>query len=300
MHVLVSYKTTNLDIYGESIRRKIAGGLLDSSHLARLQDDHWQHHRSLQRVLEELGRHSISFVEVSRGLFWPDLAGVDAIITLGGDGTVLEASRHIIDEQIPVLGVCSSNMSVGYLCACGYEGIPWLIQGVVRNSVATRKLARLKARIRSGSSGTVMTTEPVLNDFLYTNQNPAATTIYRLGLGKAKETQKSSGIWVSTPAGSTAAIAAAGGTPAPLTSTDFQFMVREPYTPPDARGYRIPKGFFNPDCQPLVIENRSNRALLAQDGRRGHVSLGFGDTITFVRAGPLNLCHRNQEAGRAG
>lgn len=292
MHVLVSCKTTNLDVHGEQIRRKIAAGLLSQDHLDRLQEDHRQHYQSLEILQEELTRRQISFVEVGRGLYWPDLVGVDAIITLGGDGTVLEASRHIIEEAIPVLGVRSSDMSVGHLCACYADGIAGMIEKLAEGSLQTRELSRLMAKIRVTESGGELITEPVLNDFLYSSRNPAATSRYGISLGSVREIQKSSGIWLAAPAGSTAAIAAAGGTPVSLDRADFQYVVREPYTPPGRAAYQIDKGFFDPDQDSLVIENHCEEAILALDGQRGQVSLKFGDTITFLRAPSLQVFRR--------
>ena len=289
MHVLVSCKTTNLDVHGESIRRKISSGLLSESHLERLQEDHRQHHASLETLLRELEKHNISYVEVGRGLYWPDLSGVDGVITLGGDGTVLEASHHISDENIPVLGVRSSDMSVGFLCSCKGDGIPGMIQKLATGQFQTREVSRLEAKVRFTDTGGEMTTEPILNDFLYTNKNPAATTRYKVMLGDTHEVHKSSGIWLSTAAGSTAAISAAGGTPVDFYRDDFQFLVREPYTPPSSSKYKIASGFFDPDKTDLIIENHCDQAVLALDGQRGSVSLNFGDTLKFSRAEPLHL-----------
>ena len=72
MQVLVSCKTTNLDVYGESVRKKVASGLLSSDHLNRLQEDHDFHQRCRKTLLDALDKKNISHTEVSRGLFWPD------------------------------------------------------------------------------------------------------------------------------------------------------------------------------------------------------------------------------------
>src|SRR6185295_20354394 len=46
---------------------------------------------------------------------------------------------------------------------------------------------------------------------------------------KSREEHKSSGLWISTAAGSTAAIGSAGGIFMPIASRNFQFLVRELY-----------------------------------------------------------------------
>ena len=71
----------------------------------------------------------------------------------------------------------------------------------------------------------------VLNDVLFSNQNPAGTTRYVLKLGSHGEEQKSSGIWIAPAAGSTAATKSAGGKVLHISSREFQYVVREPYQP---------------------------------------------------------------------
>ena len=50
------------------------------------------------------------------------------------------------------------------------------MQAIVRKRFETESVQRLKAEVTRIDSGEVITTKPVLNDFLYTNTNPAATT----------------------------------------------------------------------------------------------------------------------------
>jgi len=54
-------------------------------------------------------------------------------------------------------------------------------------------------------------TDRVLNDCLFSNECPASTTRYVLRRGTRQEEHYSSGVWISTAAGSTAATQAAGG-----------------------------------------------------------------------------------------
>ena len=54
---------------------------------------------------------------------------VDLVVTIGGDGTLLQAS-HFMDDSIPVLGVNSDPTQVQevvlYMCFCGFS---WLFPG---------------------------------------------------------------------------------------------------------------------------------------------------------------------------
>lgn len=289
MHILISCKITNLDVHGEAVRKKIAQARLSVAHLKRLQADHDQHHRSLEALLGFLEQQGISYVEVQRGQSWPDLKQVDAVISVGGDGTVLEASHHILDTSLPILGIRSSSMSVGHLCACEFSTIATFVTALAEGRLTTRQVERLRAKINFLDSGTSTYSAPILNDFLYANANPAATTRYQVRVGEQSELQKSSGIWVATAAGSTAGIYAAGGTPSPISDKQFQYLVREPFCPPGQPRPQNLRGRFSPEANPLFIENHCEHAILALDGQHGQIDLHFGDSLTFERASPLAL-----------
>lgn len=289
MHVLISCKTTNLDVHGESIKRKIAHGLLSKDHLERLVQDHEKHHKCRKALLKLLDRYKISYVEVHRGRYWPDLSQVDAVVSVGGDGTVLEASHHIHSQDIPILGIRSSSMSVGYLCTCDINNLEQYVKQLATSKPKISKLSRLQAKVQYAETGREILSDPILNDFLFSNRNPAATTRYIFQMGQEKERQKSSGIWFATAAGSTAAIRTAGGQLVDRNSDQFQYVVREPYTPPGEASFRFQKGFFSAKDDELKIENFCDHAILALDGQHGQLKLTFGDALTFLKAADLSL-----------
>jgi NAD+ kinase len=128
--------------------------------------------------------------------------------------------------------------------------------------------------------------EPVLNDVLYCAENPAVTTRYLLSCPAGAEEQRSSGLWISTPAGSTAALRSAGGDPMPLDADRFAFRVREPYAPPGS-SVRIPGGVLEHQ-QSLVIECRLPQAGLYLDGSHRTYRVQYGERTT-VRLHPNPL-----------
>ena len=293
MRVLVSCKTTNLDVHGENLKKKISHGILSKEHLHRLEEDHHKHHSCLQELFKILESKNISYKEVGRGLYWPDLDDFDAIISVGGDGTVLEASHHILNTDIPVLGIRSSSMSVGYLCTCDITSIEEFINSIAKGTYKTENLSRLKAHIIEAETGRSRETVPILNDFLFANTNPAATTRYHLKVGDVSELHKSSGIWFATAAGSTAAIRTAGGQEYPRESTNFQYVVREPYTPPGTDAFKLTQGLFKPKQESVEIENLCEHAILALDGQHGQASLTFGDKIILTQANDIRIIVKN-------
>jgi NAD+ kinase len=286
--VLIVTKTTNYELHGQAIEAKVEQGRVSRDALARLTTAHREHYETLARVQAALDRAKVRYQVVSRESMQPQPnAGHDAVVTVGGDGTLL-AATHQIGEDGMVFGIRSSASSVGYLCCGGPDDVDAIIRRAVAGQGPFVNVSRLRAEVLRVQDGQRVLTNPVLNDVLYTNANPAATTRYRLSFGDRAETHRSSGVWVATGAGSTAAILAAGGERRPIDDRWLQFKVRELYR----LGHVAPTidgGLLDPDIEPLVIENRCDKALLALDGQHGVVDLVYGDVIRFLRAPSVRL-----------
>lgn len=291
LKLLIVRKTTNLEWHGSTIRREVAAGRMPPEDLARLQRAHDEHYQTLDGLRAQLLQNQISFVEITRDTDWPESGKFDAIITVGGDGTLLSASHKVSDETLTI-GVRSSRSSVGHLCAYDGASLDRLVSDLCANQCRTLRVSRVLARVQRVKTSDFLYTDPVLNDFLYCNVNPAATTRYRLRISQGGidhvEEQKSSGVWIATAVGSTAAIASAGGTPVDWSDHRTQFRVREVF----CGGKFMPvktAGFLDLNRDVFEIENRSEKAFLALDGQHGGVPLGLGDIVRFCVAPQLCL-----------
>ncbi len=213
---------------------------------------------------------------------------VKAIWTFGGDGTLLSTAQHLGNE-IQVLGIRSSEDSVGHLCVGHSLNLEEVVSEFVTSSLSfyhcPRLLAKIDCLIEPAKS---LQTKPFMNDALFTAANPAATTRYEITLGLETERQKSSGIWISTPTGSTAGIFAAGGKKQSFDSPQCQFLVRE-YFNPKGRQSVLLNDLFDPGEQNLSIVNLTDAAVLALDGHLGLIQLSYGDKISFLKGPSLHL-----------
>lgn len=64
------------------------------------------HRDSINFCQEILRKKSVEWKAVLRNNFSQPINDVDLVVTIGGDGTLLQAS-HLMDDKIPVLGVNS-------------------------------------------------------------------------------------------------------------------------------------------------------------------------------------------------
>ncbi|MCC7343543.1 MAG: NAD(+)/NADH kinase [Deltaproteobacteria bacterium] len=237
---------------------------------------HAMHHETLegvQRTLELLG---IATDTVFRGQL-KKIGNYDLVVTVGGDGTFLDIS-HILGNQV-LLGVNSAPIdSTGALCRARVGDFLTVLVELIAGKRKPQWIPRLKVKVNGKAVA-----PPVLNEVLFANQSSAGTARYRVLVGKTAEEQKSSGIWIAAPTGSTAAIRSAGGKPMPLTKPAMQYVVRELFPEPGKR-FRIRKGIL-PKGKKLTIYSRMRQGALFIDGNKISVPLNFGDKVEISADG---------------
>jgi NAD+ kinase len=293
MKILLVYKNSNYEIHGQRVEQFVQSGRLGRAALDALLFAHNEHYTSLDLLRKKLQQANVEVIEATRQS--DDLmlsSAIDMVLTFGGDGTLLFTAQQIANAELPVIGVRSTTESVGYLCAYDLNDLDRCVSELVSNQVRTQKVERLCAQLSRADCGSTETTAPVLNDFLYTHANPAQTTRYRIEFGRWTEIQRSSGLWVATAIGSTAAIHAAGGVIQPRSSQLFQYRARELFRPQTHRR-ELEGALFDPAEQDLCIENYAESAILALDGQHASYELSYGDRIRFVRAPALTVAARS-------
>jgi NAD+ kinase len=239
---------------------------------ATLVSAHEKHMASLNEVLTLLDKTEIPYDTETRNNL-REIQGYDLILTIGGDGTFLYSAHQVTDQLI--MGINSApDVSVGALCSVKHDQFPKKLAAILAGKYQVKTLPRLKLTLNSHPIST-----EAINDVLFTNVSPAATSRYLLKVGKKWEEHKSSGIWMATSTGSTAAISAAGGTRLPSGDTHFQYLVREPYQGIYSP-YKLTKGILS-QRQSITIINKMVEAKIFIDGPRDFINLNYGDELTF-------------------
>lgn len=244
--------------------------------VAPLKASHEAHVRTVREVKEALtavGAH-LAAERLAGEPF--DSSGLDLVVTVGGDGTLLAASHYVADT--PVLAINSApSHSVGFFSGARSGEALEALRGAMRGSLRRTVLTRMTVSI----NGQVIAAR-VLNDALFCHASPAATSRYLVRLGEVEEQQKSSGFWIGPAAGSTAAQRSAGGRVLPLTSQQLQLVVREPYTP-HGESYQLRQARLPPG-ETLRVRSKMHDARIFFDGPEQSTDIGYGDVLEFTQA----------------
>lgn len=246
----------------------------------------------VKRALDEAGIHHRATARWELVQPRPNGDGPDLVISVGGDGTFLAASHQVGDGLI--VGVNSSpDHSVGFFCAATRETFAGVLAGILRGRTPVTLLHRLQITVNGRKLPQL-----ALNDALITHRNPGATSRYALKVGAREEVQRSSGLWISTAAGSTAGIRAAGGQVLPVKSDRLQYAVRELYVPPGDKPFKLHHGLA-PRRSEIRVVCRMVEGALFVDGPRHSVDLHIGDRVQVkVAPRPLHVLGLDARRGR--
>lgn len=241
------------------------------------------HGETMKALMKVLNQHKVKpwIIDGIEPMFNVDAD--DLVITVGGDGTLLAASHQV--GQALVLGINSDPVfSKGHFCctSLGEDNFEHLITTAIdaKDPIVWKMVTRMKVSVDD-----VVVADRILNEALFSHSNPAAMT--RLIVDNSVPRKVAcSGVWIGTGAGSTGAIASAGGVPCPSTDLRLQAVIREEWNPePDA-----PKVLLSPS---FTLISKVTDSTLYFDGPFLRVPVGFDQRIRFESSDtPLSLVVR--------
>jgi len=200
-------------------------------------------------------------------------AGVDLIVVLGGDGTLLSVAGCVgtADVDVPILGV--NFGSLGFLTEAT---LPELYQSLeAALSGEARVEERLMLRATTMRRGVALLEHLALNDVVITKAARARMTDLSVSVGDEFVTRvKADGLIVATPTGSTAYNLAAGG---PIVQPVVDAIVLTPIAPHmlTNRPIVIPASSLV-RVQPMMAER--DELYVTFDGQEGY-QLEAGDEV---------------------
>lgn len=196
---------------------------------------------------------------------------VDFVISLGGDGTVIQAAREAAAYNVPVLGVNYGKL--GFLCEVEREEIYSALKKVLKQEYAIEERLMLIATLFRAGDKQQYT---VLNDvvFLRDSRDSLVTLQVKLS-GEPISSPPSDGLIVATPTGSTAYSLSAGGS---IVSPDVEAIL---ITPLAAHALSSRPMIVSDKERIDVILTRGTECRVTFDGRNTHL-LEPGDSVRVV------------------
>jgi len=172
--------------------------------------------------------HSAAFLDVPESAIQPLEAfgcHCDLVIAAGGDGTFLTAARALADYDVPLLGVNLGRL--GFLTDVSPAELPTTLRQIVLGHYREEQRALLSARILR--EGRVMHEETAVNEVvIHRWVTPSMIEIVTSIDGVYLNAQRSDGLIVATPTGSTAYALSAGG---PILHPALRALVLVPLNP---------------------------------------------------------------------
>jgi NAD+ kinase len=187
-----------------------------------------------------------------------------ALITIGGDGTLLEAITFIGDSGIPVIGINTGRL--GFLAGFSKEEIPLAVKLLLNNELSFDSRGLLEV---SADSGPFKEFPFALNEAtIHKKDNSSMITLQVHRNGIPLNTYWADGLIISTPTGSTGYSLSCGG---PIMMPDSANFILTPIAP------------HNLNVRPLVISD-ADILTISSEVRGSHVMLSLDSRSTSFDA----------------
>jgi len=218
-------------------------------------------------------REAERFIANNRLKVTENFSNCNAVIALGGDGTLLSAARMVEKDQIPVLGI--KLRSLGFLTE---DDPKKAIKNLLSGNIAIQRRMRIRADLIRDKE--VVESFTALNDIvIHATGVSRVLQLRTISEGFTFGEYLADGVIVSTPTGSTAYSLAAGGPIVnPITTS---CMVITPLCP------------HSLSVRPLVVSSEEvfavevvedgERSLITIDGQKG-CPVTVGDIIEFKKS----------------
>ena len=209
---------------------------------------------------------------------WADIVERKAqfLISLGGDGTLLQAAREGASLGIPVLGVNFGRL--GFLCEIEREEVFNALEKILRQEFIIQERLMLSAVVKR--DGAEELSQLALNDVVFSRESTVGMVTLQANLsGDPSVSYPADGLIIATPTGSTAYSLSAGG---PIISPNVQAIL---LTPLSAHSL---------SARPMVVSDhevieillaRGEQCLVTFDGRHS-VRIFSGEKV-IIKTAPI-------------
>ena len=204
---------------------------------------------------------------------------LDALLTLGGDGTLLRGARTIAPHKVPILGV---NMGrLGFLTCCPAQELEPALERLARRDYHTEHRMALHARVLD-TTGRERQQWFALNDVVLHKGGFARVVSIRVAAnGETMARYAADGVVLSTPTGSTAYSLSVGG---PVVYPTLETIVVSPVSPHTLA------------IRPVILPSSAEVTLQSDDGPEELLVTVDGQVgTTFAQGETLAVCRASSE-----
>lgn len=146
----------------------------------------------------------------------------ECIITIGGDGTLLQAAHDLINKDVVFLGINKGNL--GFLAETGSDNISETLDRLLNDEIKIENRMMLKGSVQR--KGNTIYESVALNDIVIHRNGGIRVSDYKVSVNDLYLNEyHADGIIISTPTGSTAYNLSAGG---PIVEPNARLMVLTP------------------------------------------------------------------------
>ncbi len=207
--------------------------------------------------------------------------GLDLVLSLGGDGTMLRATNLVSGGEVPILGVNLGNL--GYLTGFESSEMEAALDEWCRGELTVEQRMLLEVRLSRGGQGSGDVLGLAVNELVIERGEPGHTVSVQVSIaGKYFTHYLADGLIVATPTGSTAYSLSAGG---PIIEPNFEALLMTPVA-----AHMV----FN---RSLVLAPATEIKLVVDGYRDGIVTLD-GRRVAEVVPGDTLFCQAAQDRAR--
>jgi NAD+ kinase len=221
---------------------------------------------TLRRLAPVLGL-TLAYEDTIRAMAGDGADGIvtgelDAMLTLGGDGTLLRAARIVGDHPVPILGINLGRL--GFLTCAPGDGLETALRRFAAGEYVVEPRMTLDARVR-GTDGTELFRWRALNDVvLHKGGFARVVTLEVQANGETVAYYSADGVVLATPTGSTAYNLSAGG---PVVFPTLETII---LTPVSAHSLALRALVLPPTAEvTLRVEDGPEELLVTVDGQVG-------------------------------
>lgn len=188
---------------------------------------------------------------------------IDFAVVVGGDGTFLDVARCIVDYNIPILGVNLGRL--GFLTDVSPDSMMVTLDEVLADDYTCEERTLLHVLIKK--DGETLFNEVAFNDVvLHKNDSPRMIEFETFVDNRFLNSQRSDGLIIATPTGSTAYSLSAGG---PIVDPGLNAMTLVSINP------------HTMSNRPVVVSGDSEILIRPHDNCSGTASIICDGQLTF-------------------